>query len=459
MMPLRLALDGQNTTMTTNPSGLNRVTQWLRQRQLGVLNNAFSDAQAIKALEDQYYQGGKIAYAPEQSKTVYDYVRSLRDRKLLQIRANLTQFRLNSFLLNQSPQAESETLDQSGVTAPVSTQAAAQDVLAKLDYIELVIGKYRESPEDDLAQAAAMMTGDQPSAAKGSPTKGKAVGKEAQATAANILDVAIVDTESDNQKRSRVGFLGGGLLSRDLDPDYEQKVVQELRLQRKQDQVALRWLAILIFVPLLVALLARNFVLEPLLGNYSDRNPSNIELSSEIREEFALELNNYKEQLEVKELLGLVPEITPAMKQEELSAKATELWREAREQELSGLKNLMADGIALVAFAGLVYFNRSRLIILRSATNRAFLGLDNTVKVFVFILLTDTFVGFHSAEGWTVILNGIGRHFGLSENEAAVGLFIATVPVILDACIKFWIFTYLTRFSPSSSAIYERMNT
>ncbi|MBF2076210.1 MAG: hypothetical protein IGS50_20945 [Synechococcales cyanobacterium C42_A2020_086] len=25
--------------------------------------------------------------------------------------------------------------------------------------------------------------------------------------------------------------------------------------------------------------------------------------------------------------------------------------------------------------------------------------------------------------------------------------------------IKFWIFNYLTRFSPSSSAIYERMNT
>ncbi len=110
-------------------------------------------------------------------------------------------------------------------------------------------------------------------------------------------------------------------------------------------------------------------------------------------------------------------------------------------------------------FAGLVYFNRSRLKILRSATNRTFLALTDPVKVFIFILVTDVFVGFHSAEGWSVILNGVGRHFGLPENEAAVGMFIATVPVFLDSCIKFWIFSYLTRYSPASSAVYERMNT
>ena len=69
------------------------------------------------------------------------------------------------------------------------------------------------------------------------------------------------------------------------------------------------------------------------------------------------------------------------------------------------------------------------------------------------------FVGFHSAEGWDVILESLAKHFGLPENQAAIKAFIATVPVIADACIKFWIFSYLTRYSPSTSAIYERMNT
>jgi hypothetical protein len=163
--------------------------------------------------------------------------------------------------------------------------------------------------------------------------------------------------------------------------------------------------------------------------------------------------------LAVQELLGIIPELSAEERRDRMTEKATELWQEAREAELNGLKNLLADLVAVGTFAGLVYFNRNRLKILRSATNRTFLSLSNPVKVFLFILVTDMFVGFHSAEGWSVILNGVGRHFGLPENEAAVGMFIATVPVFLDSCIKFWIFTYLTRYSPASSAVYERMNT
>ncbi|QYO65087.1 hypothetical protein JVX88_37220 [Leptolyngbya sp. 7M] len=97
--------------------------------------------------------------------------------------------------------------------------------------------------------------------------------------------------------------------------------------------------------------------------------------------------------------------------------------------------------------------------LVRSVTNRTFLGLSDPIKVFMFILITDLFVGFHSAEGWEVILEGAARHFGLPESKFLINGFIATVPVMIDAVIKFWIFSYLTRYSPSASAIYERMNT
>lgn len=76
--------------MTTNPTGLNRVTQWLPQRQRRVLDTAYTAARKIKALEAQYYDDSPITYTPDQNKTVYDYVRSLRDRKLTQARTNLT---------------------------------------------------------------------------------------------------------------------------------------------------------------------------------------------------------------------------------------------------------------------------------------------------------------------------------------------------------------------------------
>jgi len=160
------------------------------------------------------------------------------------------------------------------------------------------------------------------------------------------------------------------LLGRQPDVDYEQKLVQKLRLERKQNQVALRWLAILVVVPLLIGLLSRHFFFEPLLGSYADSNPDKIELNEEIQEEFSLKLNRFREQLELKELLGLIPEMSPEVKRDQVARQATELWREAREEELNGLKNLLADLVAVGIFAGLVYFNRSRLTILRSATNR-----------------------------------------------------------------------------------------
>lgn len=430
--------------------GFDRVTQWLRQRQSQVLNNAYAAALDIKALEDHYYDGNPIVYSADQSRTVYDYLRSLRDRKLIQVRTNLAQFRLNSFLLNQAIDDIAEAED--------AGDAQERELLDQLNFIESVIGKYRQSPEDELAQAAALMTEDDRQIEKGL-ARSASPEKVSQPATAQVVDPVIAEVDSDNPPRNRLGIFGGGLIGRDLDPNYEQRIVQELRLQRKQNQVAIRWLIVLIFVPLLVGLLTRYFIFEPLLGNYADKYPDRIELNAEIQEEFDLELTQYRDKLEVQQLLGIIPEMSADDMRDQLTDKATELWREARNAELRGLKNLLADLMALATFAGLVYFNRSRLTILRSATNRTFLSLGDPAKVFIFILITDMFVGFHSAEGWSVILNGIGHHFGLPENEAAVGMFIATVPVFMDSCIKFWIFNYLTRFSPASSAVYERMNT
>lgn len=196
-----------------------------------------------------------------------------------------------------------------------------------------------------------------------------------------------------------------------------------------------------------------------MLGTYGDKNPTKIELSHEIKEEYTAEFNAFKDELEVKDLLGLIPGLSPAQRRERLQEKVTELWRESRESALNGIKNLMADGIAIAAFAGIVYFNRHVLAHIRAFSNRAFLSLSDPVKVFIFILITDMFVGFHSAEGWEVLLEGIAQHFGLPESKAVIHTFIATVPVMMDSVIKFWIFSYLTQFSAAGSAIYERMNT
>ena len=97
-------------------------------------------------------------------------------------------------------------------------------------------------------------------------------------------------------------------------------------------------------------MLTKVFFFGPMLGNYSEANPTAVELSTEIREEFAAHLTEFKEELEIRELLHLAPELAPEVKREKLAEEAADLWREARDEELNGLKNVLADSVALIVF-------------------------------------------------------------------------------------------------------------
>jgi len=425
---------------------LNRFNDWLSQRQIKLLESAYQSAQDIKALEDQYFQGNPIGYGLEYKKTVVDYVKSLRDRHLLKIRFNLSQFKLNSFLWNPQSLSQEETFQSVGIPDI--------EIIEKLNFIDGVIKKYRDDSEDFLINSLANT-----STSMGlTPEELKTENNESAST--RTLDTPIISVASSVPTPPRnKGFNWGWFRGNQVKPDYEQQVVQELRIRRIQDQVARRWILILFLIPVLVQIAVKNIVFNPLMGNYSNKYPTKIELSSAIQEEFLREYSFFKESLEIKGFLAGKPMISEEEKAEKLSEKAIELWQESRNRALNGLKNVLSDGVALLAFGGLVYFNRNKITVLRSFSNRTFLNLSDPLKVFLFILITDMFVGFHSAEGWEVLLEGAIAHFGLPESRIAVNTFIATVPVIIDSCIKFWIFSYLTRYSPAASAIYERMNT
>lgn len=215
---------------------------------------------------------------------------------------------------------------------------------------------------------------------------------------------------------------------------------------------------ILIIIPLVVQITTRTFIFEPLLDAYWTRNPNPAEISQEVSENFRREFFEYKEQLEIRDVLGIQPAYSQEQVREKLSKKAEELFQEAGFRTLDGLKNIFADLVSLATFIGLVYLGRRQLSSLRLFFARTFNGLNDATKVFLIILVTDLFVGYHSPEGWEVILGGIFAHFGLPESTTFNNSFIATIPVIMDSWFKFWVFNYLTRTSPSSVAIYEKMN-
>jgi len=426
-----------------------QVLQWFSQRREKALNTAYEGALTIRKLEEELFAGQKIGPCADKSKTVVDYACSLRDRQLLKIRVSLTQFKANSFWFDAqdapSEPPDAPDLDQATPPAQVTESSERQPILTKLDFIESVIAKYRGE-----GNLAAFFAGD----AVLTPSQETT---ETRPARDRTLDMPALEMDSERQREQRLPRLRPS--SKESTAEYEQQIIDTLRLQRKQAQVAVRWLAVLLIIPLSVQILTKNLIFEPLLGTYSDRNPTEIQLNEEIRDEFARDYLFAKEKLEVATLLGYHDNMDEEQRTEYLQEAAFDLWREAREEELNGLKNLLADLMAFLSVVALLLIGRRQVALIRTVANRTFLSLRDPVKVFLFILITDIFVGFHSAEGWEVILVATFQHFGMPENQFFINGFIATVPVIIDACIKFWIFNFLTRYSPATSAIYERMNT
>ncbi|KAH0446746.1 hypothetical protein IEQ34_024416 [Dendrobium chrysotoxum] len=58
-------------------------------------------------------------------------------------------------------------------------------------------------------------------------------------------------------------------------------------------------------------------------------------------------------------------------------------------------------------------------------------------------------IGFHSTHGWELMIGSIYNDFGLAQNDQIISGLVSTFPVILDTIVKYWIFHFFNRVSPS----------
>nr|YP_010503168.1 chloroplast envelope membrane protein [Salsola collina]UXE30528.1 chloroplast envelope membrane protein [Salsola collina] len=98
------------------------------------------------------------------------------------------------------------------------------------------------------------------------------------------------------------------------------------------------------------------------------------------------------------------------------------------------------------------------LILLNSWVQKFLYNLSDTIKAFSILLLTDLCIGFHSPHGWELMIGSIYKDFGFTHNDQIISGLVSTFPVILDTILKYWIFRYLNRVSPSLVVIYHSMN-
>nr|YP_009757943.1 envelope membrane protein [Cyclopogon longibracteatus]QIM61352.1 envelope membrane protein [Cyclopogon longibracteatus] len=114
--------------------------------------------------------------------------------------------------------------------------------------------------------------------------------------------------------------------------------------------------------------------------------------------------------------------------------------------------------ICFAVLSGFFVLGNEKLLFLNSWIQEFISNLSDTIKAFLILLVTDLWIGFHSTHGWELMIGSIYNDFGLAENDQILSGLVSTFPVILDTIVKYWIFIFLNRVSPSLVVIYHSMN-
>ncbi|WP_026735617.1 proton extrusion protein PcxA [Fischerella sp. PCC 9605] len=411
------------------------------------LDKAYNAALKIRQIENEHFNGNKIDYdSMIHSKSVMDYFESELKKELRIIRMRLTEFKASRFFLNDSNQKAEKKLGIEHLSSAA--------ILEKLRFIDEVVEKYTISDEEIAPINSIDQTPDV-------PVESLVVRPKQQ-----NLRTTNLDNKLQNQPRGKTnttGVLPRSIfntihrLQAELDPKSEQEVVQNFRKSQQRNIISVRFLLLLIIVPILTHQLSKAFVVGPIIDHFRNPDRAAIFLNEEMEEEAMLELQRFEEKIKFYDLLNNV--ITSEQNiEEQMRVRAEEIAEEYRRESANAIKNFTADILSVIAFIWLLLMSKKEIAVLKEFFDYIVYGLSDSAKAFIIILFTDIFVGFHSPHGWEVILEGISHHWGLPANHNFIFLFIATFPVILDTIFKYWIFRYLNRISPSAVATYRNMN-
>lgn len=410
------------------------IYRWFRDTHLRSLDRAFKSAIAIKDLETEYFDGNKIdANATHQleGNTTTAYFQTKLHQLLRKMQWSLAEFRMaNAIASNPEDQ----------------TSQKAKQILNKLAVVDQILARYKESEIliedfnglDRLSEVSQSLDLDPKVVAKPIPEPEILVNKPVP-----LLRSIFPNFTKYNRERK---------------VNTEADAIKEFQLSRYRTKRALKFLAILIIVPLLTQQIAKNFIFSPLFSHFQATNLIEISLNSQLEREAIEEVEAFEKKIKFEINIGKTPNLSPEDVEKMVHQKSIEVARKSEHEGSNALQNIFADLLSAIAFAWILIDGKRSVEILKDFLDEKIYGLNESAKAFLIILFTDVFVGFHSSHGWEVVMEGLLRHLGIPENRDFIYLFIATFPVILDSIFKYWIFCYLSRVSPSAVATYKNMN-
>ena len=412
-----------------------------------VLEKAYRAALMIKLIEDEYFQQKPVRLDNSSySEEIFTYFQEEVNHNLRIVKKNLKDFRKSRKFLRWVAQDYPRNKVFKNTDLVLEKLRLVEEIIATYDNSEEKSQSNNSNPEKrkliSYAEEAVYEEKSRPS-----PEKEKSVKSDRISDQASVLPRSLLRTLNRIKREIETSS------------DAEEEVIKTFRTSRDKTAISIRFLLILVIVPLLTHQIAKTFVIAPIIETYFVQEQEQVLfINRDFREEALEELQHFEETLHFEEILGMKPEMSDEEMEEKVREKAREIAKNYRSRSLNAIENIIADLCSVIAFVIIIYTSQEEISVLKSFIDEFIYGLSDSAKAFIIILSTDIFVGYHSPHGWEIILEEVSRHFGLPENREFNFLFIATFPVILDTIFKYWIFRYLNRISPSAVATYRNMN-
>nr|APO11398.1 chloroplast envelope membrane protein [Behnia reticulata] len=228
-------------------------------------------------------------------------------------------------------------------------------------------------------------------------------------------------------------------------------------MKKKKALTSLPYLASIVFLPWWVSLSFQKS-LEPWIINWWNTRQSETFLN-DIQEKNVLEkFLELEELFLLDEMIKEYPETHIQKFRIGIHKETIQLVKTHNEYHLHIILNFSTNIICFAILSGYFILGNEKLVILNSWVQEFFYNLSDTIKAFSILLVTDLWIGFHSTHGWELMIGSIYNDFGLVHNNQIISGLVSTFPVILDTIVKYWIFRFLNRVSPSLVVIYHSMN-
>ncbi|NJL90614.1 MAG: proton extrusion protein PcxA [Coleofasciculaceae cyanobacterium SM2_1_6] len=446
---------------------LYRSNEWFLKTPERSLEEAYKAALKIKQMEDDHFNGRKIALeSADYGLNTFKYFQEDLNKLLGLVKGRLAEFRVSRSLLNpgELQQAKVTRINPALDKYPEKYRSSPEAqlppsiIISKLNFIDEILDRY--SPRSAVDELAKSLSSPLPREAL-KPIKDSESSSLEDDRSRLLEDVKKNDRNNMSDSTGLVPRTILGTFSkiqRDLDPKSEQEYVSKYRSSKLKTSISVKFILTLIIVPILTQQFSKAVIITPLMHKFVPENKQVIFVNEDLQREALEELDRFARNLDFQAFIGRSPELSPTEKEKEIRQKAQEIADDYKDQSNNSIKNIFADLISITAFITVLLTSKKEITILKSFIDDLAYGLSDSAKAFIIILLTDMFVGFHSPHGWEIVLERTFIHLGIAENRDFNFLFIATFPVILDSIIKYWIFRYLNRISPSAVATYKDMN-